>query len=291
MIFSRKINHFMKLIEKGSYLKASECLFLTPSALRHSIYELERTVSSKLFYRCNGGVSLTDNGRNLYESLYPIYNKANRIYDEFLQGDSPTGGLKIFIDGLYYPKIVNNLEYIYSKIKKEATIYQVESSSLQKLLMGHCDIAISTTVGEEISVPENISDTILSSENMGFLTSKSTLMKYDSINEMCQSEKIFVRVTTLRHPIHKHLCNRMKLLGINCIFIGLPDISDISTVLASGNGFTLTSAETLADKTFNQDILEFIPNPFSEPFILERHMFYDSNYHPEFRHFADILKK
>ncbi|ENZ5481547.1 hypothetical protein P805_00826 [Serratia marcescens BIDMC 44] len=291
MIFSRKINHFMKLIEEGSYLKASEALFLTPSALRHSIYELERNVSNKLFHRCNGGISLTDHGRNLYESLHPIYNKANRVYKEFLQGGNTGGRLRIFMDGLYYPKIVNKIGYIYSEIKQETTISQVQSSSLQKLLIGHCDIAISTTVGEDITSPENISDITLSSEQLGFLTSKSTLLKYGSIHEMCQHEKIFVRGTMLYHPILKHLSSRLKLLGLDCSFMGLPDISDISTVLTSGNGFTLASADTLTDKTFNQDLFEFIPSPFPEPFIFERHMFFDSVCHPEFSHLAEILKK
>ncbi|CAI2001372.1 HTH-type transcriptional regulator AbgR [Serratia quinivorans] len=290
MIFSKKIKHFMKLIEEGSYTKASEALFLTASALRHSIYELERKVASKLFYRENGGIALTDNGRVLYESLYPIYNKANRIYNEFIQGRNVDGVLRIFIDGLYYPKIVNEIEYIYSEIKREVTISQIPNSSLQELLTGRCDIAIGTTTRGVIAVPENISDITLSIEKLGFLVGKKTFQKYLSLHELCHCEKMFVRGTMLHHPVLEHVCNCMKIHDLNYSLMGLPDISDVSTILSSGNGFTLASADILTDKLFNKNDFEFIPNPFSEPLFIERHMFFDSGYNPNFRFYADILK-
>ncbi len=289
MIFSRKISHFMKVIEMGSYLKASESLYLTSSALRHSIYELEKLVSSKLFYRCGGGVVLTDHGRGLYESLNPIYHEANRVYNEFLQNNSTTRRYKVFLDGFYYPKIVDELNKIQTALKKEVFVYQINHFSLEELLQGRCDIAISTFLNVDIPVTKNISSLFLSRENMGLLINKKAHKKYKNTHELLRNEKVLHRSELLTHPIIEDISQKLISYGMDYNVIGLPDVSDIMETISCGNGITMISLESLKERAYNKDTLEFIPFPFPEPLIFERHMFFYTEYLNNFSRVADIL--
>ncbi|AYM92285.1 LysR family transcriptional regulator [Serratia sp. 3ACOL1] len=290
MIFSRKISHFMKVIEMGSYLKASESLYLTPSALRHSIYELEKVVSSKLFYRCGGGVVLTDHGRDLYESLHPIYHEANRVYNEFLQNNSTTKRCKVFLDGFYYPKVVDKLIKIQAELKKEIFVYQVNCDALDELKFGRCDIAISTFLNIDIPVTKNISSLFLSREQMGLLINKKAHGRYKDTHELLKNEKILHRSELLSHPILELICHKVRSYGMDYNVIGLPDVSDILETISCGNGITMISLESLKDRAYNKDILEFIPTPFPEPVIFERHMFFYTEYIHKFSQIAAILR-
>ncbi|MBV6694750.1 LysR family transcriptional regulator [Serratia quinivorans] len=289
MIFSRKIKHFMKVIEEGSYSKASESLCLTTSALRHSIYELERGVSSKLFLRCNSGIVLTDNGRCLYKSLCPIYHEVNRIYNDFMQDNSTATRIKIFMDGFYYPVVVDNLKIIQSQLCKEVVISQIEHSAHKELALGNCDIAISTVIG----IPESsrhISNLFLSREAVGILVSKKALVKCKDIKTLLKNEEVLHRSELLNHPIYKYVCNRIGCYGLECNFIGMPDFSDIMETISGGNGLTMITEDFIKRRRINEGILEFIPNPFPEPIIFERHMFFHTENYHEFGKIATILK-
>jgi DNA-binding transcriptional LysR family regulator len=289
MIFSRKIKHFMKVIEEGSYSKASEALCLTSSALRHSIYELEKGVSSKLFLRCHSGVVLTDNGQFLYDSLHPVYQEANKIYHDFMHGNSTSNRVKIFMDGFYYPDVVDSLKGIKAQLNKEIVVSQIERSAQKELALGNCDIAISTVFEIPVS-SRSISNLFLSREEMGLLVSKKVRRRYKDIKALLKKETVLHRSELLNHPVLKHVSNRVKCYGMEYNVTGMPDISDIMETISSGTGLTLISADSIHKRTLNKDTLEFIANPFPDPIVFERYMFFNvKNYH-ELSRVATILK-
>ncbi|EPY7145635.1 LysR family transcriptional regulator [Klebsiella quasipneumoniae] len=289
MIFSRKINHFMTIIEEGSYNRASETLCLTTSALRHSIYELERSVSSKLFKRSTSGVALTDSGRFLYDSLSPTYHEAKKVYDNFLRNSHTIDTVKVYMDGFYYPAIVDEFKQIQESLSKNVIISQTENSSLEELRLGHCDIAITTAPGM-LPSSKNISNLFLSREKVGLLVHRDVLRKYRDIKSLIKHERIFHRSEMINHPILKHVCNRIDNYGLEYKTMGLPDISDILETISYGNGIALMSSDFIEKRSYNEARLEFLTNPFPEPITFERHMFFNTNNYHELSQVASILK-
>lgn len=289
MIFSRKIKHFMKLIEEGSYSKASEALCLSSSALRHSIYELEKGISRKLFLRCHSGIVLTDNGHCLYNSLFRVYHEANKVYEDFMQDNIALSQVKIFMDGFYYPDAVDCMKLIQAHLNKKISISQIENSSQKELSLGKCDIAISTVFGMPIPL-RSISNLFIAREEMGLLVSKKVRRKHNDIKNLLKEETVLFRSELLSHPVLEHVSNRIKCYGMEYNVTGMPDISDILETISDGGGLTLISADFINKRTFNEDILEFIPHPFPEPIVFERHMFFNENDYQELSEVASILK-
>lgn len=66
-IDSRQLQIFHRLAAEGSLKKAAESLFLTTSAISHSISNLEDSLGVKLFHRSGRGLVLTNRGEMLYQ--------------------------------------------------------------------------------------------------------------------------------------------------------------------------------------------------------------------------------
>ena len=66
-IDSRQLQIFLCLAAEGSLKNAAETLFLTTSAISHSISNLEESLGVKLFHRSGRGLVLTSRGKMLYQ--------------------------------------------------------------------------------------------------------------------------------------------------------------------------------------------------------------------------------
>ena len=72
-MYSRELITFIKVADKGSFLKAAEELYYTtPATVMNRINKLEQTIGVKLFERTNQGVILTAAGRSLYDDAKKI---------------------------------------------------------------------------------------------------------------------------------------------------------------------------------------------------------------------------
>lgn len=68
---------FCAVAENKSFSKAAEKIFISQPAISYNIKELEKNLNVKLFYRTSKGVTLTQEGENLY---YYIKNAYDFIY-------------------------------------------------------------------------------------------------------------------------------------------------------------------------------------------------------------------
>jgi len=66
-IDSRQLQIFLCLAAEGSLKNAADALFLTTSAISHSISNLEESLGVKLFHRSGRGLVLTSRGKMLYQ--------------------------------------------------------------------------------------------------------------------------------------------------------------------------------------------------------------------------------
>lgn len=71
-MYDRFLYTFVKVVEYGSFSKASEALFLTRVSVMKQINTLEERIGVKLFYRNNSGISLTEAGKSVYEDALKI---------------------------------------------------------------------------------------------------------------------------------------------------------------------------------------------------------------------------
>lgn len=68
---------FLEVARCGSISKASKSLYITQPAVSTEILSLERTLGIKLFFRTNRGMSLTPEGKVLYEYIKSAFSLIN----------------------------------------------------------------------------------------------------------------------------------------------------------------------------------------------------------------------
>jgi len=67
MIDISKLKTFVTVADLGSFSKASEILYITQPAVTQQIKALEKTIGAKLFQRQGGKMTLTSEGKRIYE--------------------------------------------------------------------------------------------------------------------------------------------------------------------------------------------------------------------------------
>lgn len=71
-MYMRELDTFITVADKGSFLKASEDLFLTPASVMNQINKLEKLAGVPLVNRTNQGTYLTDAGHTFYDHAKQI---------------------------------------------------------------------------------------------------------------------------------------------------------------------------------------------------------------------------
>src|ERR1700733_8199666 len=88
---------FVAVADHLSFRAAASQLGVTPSALSHSMRQLEETLTLRLLHRTTRSVSLPDAGSRLVERLRPAINQiGDALEDLNLERSRPFGGLRIY---------------------------------------------------------------------------------------------------------------------------------------------------------------------------------------------------
>lgn len=75
-MYMRELDTFIAVAELGSFMKASEKLFLTPASVMNQINKLEKLVGAKLIERSNHGTSLTAAGNSFYDDAKQMIERS-----------------------------------------------------------------------------------------------------------------------------------------------------------------------------------------------------------------------
>lgn len=75
-----RIKAFLLAVKYGSFSKAAEELSYTPSALSHIADAIELEVGLKILKRTYSGISLTEDGKIIYEKLNNIVDAENNLF-------------------------------------------------------------------------------------------------------------------------------------------------------------------------------------------------------------------
>src|SRR5579862_1577700 len=88
---------FVAVADRLSFRAAASQLGVTPSALSHSMRQLEERLGVRLLHRTTRSVSLTDAGRRLFDRLRPAIEQiAGAIEDLNDERERPMGRLRIY---------------------------------------------------------------------------------------------------------------------------------------------------------------------------------------------------
>jgi DNA-binding transcriptional LysR family regulator len=91
------LSAFVAVADHLSFRAAASQLGVTPSALSHSMRQLEERLSVRLLHRTTRSVSLTDAGRRLLDRLRPAINQiAGALEDLNQERQRPMGRLRIY---------------------------------------------------------------------------------------------------------------------------------------------------------------------------------------------------
>ncbi|MEA2954666.1 MAG: hypothetical protein QOJ58_154, partial [Alphaproteobacteria bacterium] len=91
------LNAFVAVADQRSFRAAASRLDVTPSALSHSMRQLEERLGVRLLHRTTRSVSVTDAGLRLLERLRPAINEiAGALEDLNQDRQRPLGRLRIY---------------------------------------------------------------------------------------------------------------------------------------------------------------------------------------------------
>jgi DNA-binding transcriptional LysR family regulator len=142
----KSLKFFITVAEYRNFTKAAEHLFITQSALSHSIAELEAELDTKLFWRTTRSVSLTPSGEVLYKSARDLISRFNQIQTDIRKAN----------DGVAGELVIGYIITAFSDILSEATmrfhtkypdirlhyVRKNEGSLLEAFSRGELDLAV-----------------------------------------------------------------------------------------------------------------------------------------------------
>jgi DNA-binding transcriptional LysR family regulator len=91
---------FITVADSLSFRGAGERLRVTPSALSHSMKQLEERLGTRLLNRTTRSVSLTDAGLRLLERLRPAFDQITDAMEDLNEARGrPVGNLRVYVGG------------------------------------------------------------------------------------------------------------------------------------------------------------------------------------------------
>jgi DNA-binding transcriptional LysR family regulator len=92
---------FLTVAEEHSFTKAAKRLGVSPSAISHSMRELEEEIGVRLLSRTTRSVPLTDAGEHLRTRLYPAVNEIGEALGQ-VSGlrNKPAGRVRLLVPRL-----------------------------------------------------------------------------------------------------------------------------------------------------------------------------------------------
>jgi len=187
---------FDEVVKQKSFIKASEILNLTPSAVSHAISKLEETIGFPLFIRNKSGVQLTNYGEELLQYIRQIL-KASEYLDQVVSdlNGLNKGTIKIgtfnSVCVNWIPDIIKTFSKLYPNIK--CTIFQGGYDDVNNWLKeGTVDLGfITTSYVDDLEVTPLYKDSIMCVLPKSYSPKNQDYVTIDDIkshNIVCQRE-------------------------------------------------------------------------------------------------------
>lgn len=183
MIEIKPLRYFLKVADTLSFTRASEQLFVAQPAISMAIKKLERDFDVTLFHRRDRKISLTDEGRVLYEHAKKLVQQADQtqLAMEELSG-LKTGEVRVGIPSMlgsyYFPPILMAFRHRYPNL----TLQVIEGGTwkLQQMLEnGEIDLSVIVAEAPNESLETRA---LLKEQMLVTLNHDHPFVKYQSIS-------------------------------------------------------------------------------------------------------------
>lgn len=133
------LRYFIEVAETLSFTKASKNLFVSQPGISQQIHLLETQLGVKLLNRTTRNVTLTEEGKFLYNKTLPSLNEIKGTMDQITEGASFPSLIKIAsipsAASLFLPEFLENLHKVHPEIEFEIT--ETTSNEVVKLIKNH----------------------------------------------------------------------------------------------------------------------------------------------------------
>jgi DNA-binding transcriptional LysR family regulator len=183
LIEIKPLRYFLKVADTLSFTRASEQLFVAQPAISMAIKKLERDFDVTLFHRRDRKISLTDEGRVLYEHAKKLVQQADQtqLAMEELSG-LKTGEVRVGIPSMlgsyYFPPILMAFRHRYPNL----TLQVIEGGTwkLQQMLEnGEIDLSVIVAEAPNESLETRA---LLKEQMLVTLNHDHPFVKYQSIS-------------------------------------------------------------------------------------------------------------
>ncbi|MFB2863132.1 LysR family transcriptional regulator [Aeromonas sp. MdU4] len=172
---SKKMRNFILLAQTNNIAKAAEKIHMTASPFGKSIAALEELIGYDLFTRKDNSISLNKAGQELYQTLFPIYQRLSVIDAEIHNSSAHSRHIVIGIDNTYPTIIFDQLISLgdkYDGVTTQAVEFR-ENGVIDNLFDHQLDFIISPQqVSQRVQRLENLAITELPPLRLGFLVSR-----------------------------------------------------------------------------------------------------------------------
>lgn len=163
---------FIMITQKGSITAAAQEMGYAQSNISTKVHQLEDELGTKLFYRNNRGIILTESGQELYEQSIKIVNLTDQTISNIQHPNDIHGHLKIgtlqTAASTFLPEILSNYHTAHPNVELNIQTGTTLASS-QAVLNYELDGAI---IGGNINEDE-LNSIPLMSEELCLITAKS----------------------------------------------------------------------------------------------------------------------
>ncbi|WP_269212151.1 LysR family transcriptional regulator [Lelliottia nimipressuralis] len=285
MFFSKQFHQFIAAVEEGNFLKASEKISITPSAMSRGIGELENKMGARLLERTRQGIRLTQKGEKLYRELLPHYLKIKQIANE-LKRLKNQKEIIIQTDGLYFPRIK---EAIFKTLEDKTDIKisllpGKQDKPENAILKGVVDIYISTCDAGNT----NISTICMKPNIMGMVCHRDILRDYKDIKNILAHNAIIQTHTGFNHQLYQQLLESLASEGHKTNTLPLNDVTDVCYLVNQGCGVSFMSASMIGNYTFTDNIT-FIEKPLNSPVFFQRKIHFKTERFNELMNVLSLL--
>lgn len=253
---------FATVVAQKTFYQAAATLNVTPSAVSHSVNQLEKELGFPLFIRNRSGVELTSDGRQVLPYVQEILNTESNLrqvadnIQGLHSGSIRIGGFSsVCINWL--PRIIRRFNHEYPDI--DISVYQGDFNEITKWAkIGTIDIGFtSMPVADNLLVHPLVNDPIFCVTPAGFVPENGKFITTDDVADknFILQQSDYDRDTKLALD-HYHVTNNFLRFSI--------DDQSIISMVESGLGMGILPQ--LALKKLTGEVNTY---PFAEPYNRE----------------------
>ena len=175
IFISKKMRNFILLAQTNNIVRAAEKIHMTASPFGKSISALEDQIGYTLFTRKDNSISLNKAGQELYQKLFPIYQRLSAIDNDIQHSARRSRNVVIGIDNTYPTIIFDQLISLgdkYDGVTAQAVEFS-ENGVIDNLFDRKLDFILSPQqVSARVQQLDNLTVTDLPPLRLGFLVSR-----------------------------------------------------------------------------------------------------------------------